>query len=546
MPVQKYVRQLKSIQEIYETPTDKIQNFLSEGEMSPNEFAKYGGKRASVLLKAIDDKTPIETVSGTFPLIWINDSDRSKLKTAIGGEVKDYSSVFKSGSRFKPILQNKDGDQFTVKQIVKNKMFGGQGSSKEPKGADWEDIITHHYNVIIGKPRHDPTATAKVESHWDDFDEIGKKIATNFLDVVGSSGMVQYGAGKSSSNLSDFWRNPAKGVKGGTDGTPKTDMYNSDYQISLKKAGGSQLASGGQAETLSTFYAALKHFSTDKASMSVIDEVMGAIQNNFEKLSTSYSKGDLAKIAKDKRKQGKLSDKDKTALEQYIVTEEFHKKMNAEIVPKLDNISNSSQFKEWLVFEAMSGYSKFKEKRAVSSVCVEFNADNGSITKFVEVTSDGKISGLSGSPIVSSKIKKLAGGVKIYAAWKSSGGNPYSTLRVSSYGKDSNYNNTTLAGCIRKTIEEDKISQALLKEETEQLDEFKFIGKAFNRIKGMGKNALLWVKNLITKILKAVSDALAKIKKMGEKLLEGLFDFLGIAPNPRINVPNEIQGFVSI
>ena len=194
----------------------------------------------------------------------------------------------------------------------------------------------------------------------------------------------------------------------------------------------------------------------------------------------------------------------------------------------------------------MSGYSKFKEKRAVSSVCVEFNADNGSITKFVEVTSDGKISGLSGSPTVSSKIKKLAGGVKIYAAWKSSGGNPYSTLRVSSYGKDSNYNNTTLTGCIRKTIEEDKISQALLKEETEQLDEFKFIGKAFNRIKGMGKNALLWVKNLITKILKAVSDALAKIKKMGEKLLEGLFDFLGIAPNPRINVPNEIQGFVSI
>ena len=546
MPVQKYVRQLKSIQETYKTPTDKVQNFLSEGEMSPNEFAKYGGKRASVLLKAIDDKTPIETVSGTFPLTWINDSDRSKLKTAIGGEVKDYSSIFKTGSRFKPILQNKDGDQFTVKQIVKNKMFGGQGSSKEPKGADWEDIITHHYNVIIGKPRHDPTATAKVESNWDDFDEIGKKIATNFLDIVGSSGMTQYGAGKSSSNLSDFWRNPAKGVKGGTDGTPKTDMYNSDYQISLKKAGGSQLASGGQAETLSTFYAALKHFSTDKASMSVIDEVMGAIQNNFEKLSTSYSKGDLAKIAKDKRKQGKLSDKDKTALEQYIVTEEFHKKMNAEIVPKLDNISNSSQFKEWLVFEAMSGYSKFKEKRAVSSVCVEFNADNGSITKFVEVTSNGKISGLSGSPTVSSKIKKLAGGVKIYAAWKSSGGNPYSTLRVSSYGKDSNYNNTTLTGCIRKTIEEDKISQALLKEETEQLDEFKFIGKAFNRIKGMGKNALLWVKNLITKILKAVSDALAKIKKMGEKLLEGLFDFLGIAPNPRINVPNEIQGFVSI
>ena len=194
----------------------------------------------------------------------------------------------------------------------------------------------------------------------------------------------------------------------------------------------------------------------------------------------------------------------------------------------------------------MSGYSKFKEQKAISSVCVEFNANNGSITKFIEVTPSGKASGLSGSPIVSGKIKKVAGGVKIYAAWKSSGGNPYSTLRVSSYGEDGEYNNTTLAGCIRKTIEEDKISQALLKEETEQLDEFKFIGKAFNRIKGMGKNALLWVKNLITKILKAVVNALAKIKKMGEKLFEGLFAFLGVTVNPTVSVPNEIEGFVSI
>ena len=69
--------------------------------------------------------------------------------------VKDYSSAFKDGTRFKPILQNKDGKQFTVSQLVKNKMFGGQGASGEPKGADWEDIITHHYNDIIGKPRHD-------------------------------------------------------------------------------------------------------------------------------------------------------------------------------------------------------------------------------------------------------------------------------------------------------------------------------------------------------------------------------------------------------
>ena len=199
-------------------------------------------------------------------------------------------------------------------------MFGGEGSSKQPKGADWEDIITHHYNNLIGYPGHDPKATKAVQEKWDDFDDIGQTIAKNFKSEGLTEPMIQYGAGKSKSNLSAFWQNPAKGVKGGTDGTPKTDMYTSNYQISLKKAGGSQLASGGQGETLSTFYAALQHFSTDKAGTAAINNTMKEIQDNFTKLATSYSKGDLEKIARDKKKQGKLSDKDKAALEEFITT----------------------------------------------------------------------------------------------------------------------------------------------------------------------------------------------------------------------------------
>ena len=427
-------REYKSVNHL-----EKIQElFLYEKAMDPNEFAKYGGKRANILLKAIDDNTPIETDSGTFPLTWIDNSDRDKLKTAIGGDKEKYAAVFKSGTRFKPILKNEDGKEFTVKQIVKTAMFGGKGSSGEPSGADWEDIITHHYNVLIGKPGFDPSATKAVEEKWDDFDEIGQTIAKNFDKVLGGTGMVQYGAGKSSSNLSDFWRNPAKGVKGGTDGTPKTDMYTSNYQISLKKAGGSQLASGGQGETLSTFYAALQHFSTDKAGTTIINDTMKEIQDNFTKLTTSYSKGDLEKIARDKKKQGKLSDKDKTALEEFITTEEFHKKFNNEMIPKLNEISDAKEFKEWFIFEAMSGYSKFREKKAIASVCMEFNANNGSVTKFIEVTPKGRSAGISGAPQVSGKIKKVAGGAKLYASWKSSGGNPYSVLRVNSVGEDDN------------------------------------------------------------------------------------------------------------
>ena len=363
-------------------------------------------------------------------------------------------------------------------------------------------------------------ATKKVLEKWGDYDEIGKTIAENFIPEIGKSGMTQYGRGKSS--LSSFWKTPSPGVTGGTNATPKTDMYTSDYHISLKKKGGSQLASGATGETLSTFYAALQHFSTDKNGLTVIDEVMKAIQDNFTKLQTDYSKTGLEVVSKDKKKQGKLSPKDKVAFEKYIATEDFHKAFNATLIPKLDSIKDATKFKEWLIFEAMSGFSKFEGEKSKSSVCMEFSAENGSVTKFIEVTSDGKTGGLSDSPKVSGMVKKVAKKAKIYAAWKSSGKNPYSTLRISGYGEDRDYDGTTLMGCIRKTIEEDKISQAFLKEDVQQLDEFWFklprwITTTFNKIKGMGKDAIKWVTNLIAKIMKAVAKAFSSNKEDGCK-----------------------------
>ena len=335
--LQKYVKQVRPRNESYIPHIEKIQNFLIEGEMNPKELAKYGGKRARVLQKAIEDGTPLETDTGEFPLTWIDDSDKQKFVSAIGGEASDFGSSLKSGPRFKKVFKNEKGDEFTIKQLVKTAMFGGRGGSGEPTGADWEDIITHHYNILIGQPGHDSSATKAVEEKWDDFDIIGGKIAENFKKSIGESGgMIQYGAGKSKSNLSDFWQNPAEGISGGTDGTPKTDMYNKDFQISLKKAGGSQLASGSKGETLATFYAALQHFSLSSEGGQVVNKIMNAIENNFEKLTTAKTKDEMQAISKDKRKQRGLSDKDQIALEKYVTTEEFHKKFNKEMLSELN------------------------------------------------------------------------------------------------------------------------------------------------------------------------------------------------------------------
>ena len=549
--LQQYVRQLKPRNESYTPPVSKVQNFLAEAKgqvLGNDEFYKYGGERARLFLKHIEDEVPFETVDGkTTTIKWINDSDKDKFEAAIGTEKAAFNSSLKSGNRFKPTFVTPKGDTLKVTDLVKTAAYGGKGGTGEPRGADWEDIITHHYNNVIGKLGHDKNATAKVKEKWENKDNIGQTIAENFVELIGKSAMTQYGAGKSKANLSDFWLNPAEGVVGGTDGTPKTDMYNKYYNISLKKAGGSQLASGGKGETLSTFYAALEHFSEDKRGDKVISGIMSAIEKNFKKLSTSFSKDQLEKISKSKEKQKELSDKDKAAFDQYITTEAFHKKLNKALDSELNKVTSNSEFKEWFIFEAMSGYKKFKKQQAVSSVCIEFNADTGSVSEFYKVTSDGKKGGLSGITSVSGDIKSVAGKAKIFAAWKSQAGNPYSSLRISnSYDPfNHNYDNTTLMGCIRKTIHEDKISQAFLIEETQQqLDEFKFIGRTFDKLKKMGKNAILWVKNLIGKILKAVSDALNKIKQMGEKMFSGLFKFLGIKPEVKASLPKNLNGFI--
>ena len=295
---------------------------------------------------------------------------------------------------------------------------------------------------------------------------------------------------------------------------------------------------------MATFYAALQHLSLTSEGQEIMNNITKAIEDNFVKLTTAKTKDEMDAISKDKRKQKGLSDKDQTALTKYITTDEFHKKFNKEMLSDLNSIPKSTEFKEWFVFEAMSGFSKFKEPLAISSVCMEFSPNNGNITKFIEVTSGGKAAGLKGTPSISGGIKKISGKVKFYAAWKSGGGNPYSVLRVSGDDKDFEYDDTTLIGCIRKTIYEDKISQAFLTEETGQLDEFRFIGRTFDRLKKMGKDAILWAKNLITKIMKAVKNALDKIKKMGKKMFEGAIKFLGIKPDVKASLPSDLNGFI--
>ena len=523
------VRQVKPVQETYRVNhADKVQSLLSESQLKKDDLFKRKNQKNFVSMaiagKLVDKGgNPLPKVKKTDPLL-------VSIKNA--KEISDIPNASQKGGRF-------DTDpSFKLSDVQKTDDFGGVGG-KGPSGAAWENIITKHFNELVGQPDHDKNANEAADK-FPDYDEIGKTLAKNILPKIGKKPITQFGGGKSKSNLSSFWTS-----FGASDGTPKTDMYNAGYNISLKKKGGSQLASGGKDETIATFNAALEYLGKDNPNSPEINNIMKRIEGNFKNLSTKYSKTELEKIEADKEKQKELSPKNKKALTEYITTEKFHKELNQEIKKDL-TFEKQPDFLKWYTYEAMSGYKKFAISKGKASVCLEFDADNGNVSKFIEITKGGKSKGLTDNPDVSSDVIGISKKVKVYAAWKSSGKNPYSTLRLA-LTNDYTTNDTidTFQNIIRKEVLNDKIANAFLKEEITQLDEFKIIGRTFAKLKKFGKGAMTWLKNLIGKIMKKVKASLEKIKKLGAKMFQTLFKFLGIElKDVKESVPNDIWGFV--
>ena len=113
----------------------------------------------------------------------------------------------------------------------------------------------------------------------------------------------------------------------------------------------------------------------------------------------------------------------------------------------------------------MSGFKKFGNKRSIASICVEFNADTGVITKAIPVTSNGKAD--FGIPKVSSEVENISKKLKIFSAWKTGDGSPASVLRAIPEESD------TFRGIILNELRNDKVANKVmvnLNEEIEQLD----------------------------------------------------------------------------
>ena len=210
-------------------------------------------------------------------------------------------------------------------------------------------------------------------------ERIAEKIAKHFRNAGDKA--EQYGRAKS--KLTPFWKS-----FGASDTTPKTDILIGDKRLSLK-IGLAQLMSGGRAESLATFYAALKTTPelTDDPQFQKVNEI-------FE----SFVKSTLA--------PGKLRPIIKSG-ENPIVNsaEAAHKDCMRELGALFET---SSAFKIAFAREAMSGYEKYGKSSNSAAEFMVVASHDGTTVAIHSIDDDAYC-------------EKIANAMRLQARFKTSG-----------------------------------------------------------------------------------------------------------------------------
>ena len=245
--------------------------------------------------------------------------------------------------------------------------------------------------------------------------DLGKHIIKN-INMTGKGGHMS----ETGTITSKKWSNGDPQWTGGNK-TPKTDIVLSTSKVSLKK-GSSQLMSGGPAESLSTFRAAVentKNFNLEGLAKDIEDGIRDLLPSTVGEFMGG---ADLQKTGgtvyqKTKQKKGKIADvaagtfdKDKV-----LKAADDH---NLALKKKFAQLfANNIEFKKNFVYEAMTGSVKFDKKPASANWFLVVDFDGSSEFHEVKSADDGYVSDVLAKvkPDVkfkSTAVKKTIDGVK--------------------------------------------------------------------------------------------------------------------------------------
>jgi hypothetical protein len=268
-------------------------SMLLEAEFTPIELAKT--KYQTQWLDHIKNEKPFQLEP--YGEIIIDKSflksngygDKSLEQVLSGGGKDDIEKFFKDGRSFGNVIPTKDGKKYKLTDISKS-TFTGQGGGEIPKDAAYYEMgICVEYNKLKGMNVSDamkaavvdPKKYQKYEAH---LTETCSKIAKNLPDL--GSALKQTGGDKYTP--ASQWPS--------SDGTPKTDIYGGpSHRISVKKEGGSQLASGKGADAKGLFLGGLSFYETHSSPTTTkyLQSIIQQIESDFKSFNTDNEVGNI-------------------------------------------------------------------------------------------------------------------------------------------------------------------------------------------------------------------------------------------------------------
>jgi len=491
MSLQQYVRQIKPRDESYVNHVDRIQSILVEasGGIKYDDLWKRDN-----LQRFIDKATSGELIDSSNNKISSIDSNNELIKV-----IKTFDSPPEDEdlTKFKKLFKDNIG---SFSKIPKAENGFSTTKLGTPSGAQWEALIAIGVNKIKNRKWNSGPEWDDVGKFWGEYENPSMKLGQEFIDKIGVTELKQLGGSTAPSNPD--WK--------GTDKTPKTDILGGTKKISLKKASGSQLMSAGQAEAISTFEAAISMYSIDSKGKKKVESVISTIQGDMGRMST---KGTIGSVEKLRDSGNKLSRGDEAKIKEMEGLQ-----LNAKtITSKMDNLFSDELFKSYFCWEAATGTVKFKPSPdAIANVVVKFN-ETGTIKDYLNLD----------SPTVAGKT--LAKGNNFFVSFKTADANsrPYLALRsknVRAIKKNINEQVT-----LKQIINEELEKEGMLYESFQQLDEFAMWNKIKSKVKSVSSKVTTAIKRIYEAVLKRINEAFNYIKTLGEKMISGLMNFLGIS-----------------
>ena len=372
-----------------------------------------------------------------------------------------------------------------------------------PSGEDWEAVIAVAVNKINGHEYNTGAEWDRAQKFWGDWERQALLLGADFIKKLKVDKLEQLGG--STRPRSQEWKDA-----GAKNETPKTDLIDTTnrHNISLKKAGGSQLLSAGKNETIATVQAAMSMFTESPAGKKVVTALLS---DNEGKMIAMQEKGTITAVNALAKQDPKTLSKDQLAR----IADVAQGQVNADYLTEaMQNMFNgSAEMKKFFCWEAATGTTKFSTSPdAIADIMATFK-DTGTLEDTLVLDSPSNAG------------NKLAAGNDFYVSFKTGGGNsrPYlavrsSKIKTSKLLKNENhYEDMSFRGIIMEELSK----EGLLTEELQHLDEWAILRTISRK-----------VSSAATRLLKAITNRIKSvftwIATQGKKMWLAVLNFFNL------------------